>query len=194
MTSEQQFWKWFADKQNELFDFEKNQESIFNQIGEQLQKVDPDLSFEIGPKNLNRRDFIVSASGMKRAFPAVQKLVAEAPILQHWRIVAFRPRRSPISIVEFRGKRVHPDDVQFSLLRKDKTIGLRLFIPGYSESESDMKQIGYLLLDEALGEFDVETKLGLIQMFPPENGTAGEKYPLRELPNRFDDLFRQLNT
>lgn len=194
MTSEQQFWKWFAEKENELFDFEKNQEAIFDDIGEHLKKVDPDLSFEIGPKTLNRRDLVVSASGMKRAFSAVQKLVAAAPILQRWHIVAFRPRRSPINIVEFRGKRVHPNDVQFSLLRKDKTIGLRLFIPGYSELENDMKQIGYLLLDEALGEFDVETKLGLIQMFPLENGTAEEKYPLRDLPNKFDNLFRQLNT
>lgn len=193
MTPEQQFWKWFAEKENELFDFEKNQEAVFDQIARQLQKIDPDLSFEIGPKNLDSREFIISASGLKRAFTAVQKLVAAGPNLQRWHVVAFRPRRSPISIVEFRGKCAQPDGVQFCLLRKDKSIGLRMFIPGYSDADPDMKQIGYLLLDEALGEFDVETKIGLIQMLPFESSEAGERYPLRDLPKMFDQLFGQLN-
>jgi hypothetical protein len=59
-----------------------------------------------------------------------------------------------------------PKDVFFSLLTKDSVIGLQLFIPGFSENDVTLKQIGYLMLDDALGEYDVETKIGLIQMLP----------------------------
>jgi hypothetical protein len=42
-----------------------------------------------------------------------------------WRIVAFRPHRSLHNVVEFRGKRVSPKDVQFSLLDNGTTAGRR---------------------------------------------------------------------
>ena len=56
------------------------------------------------------------------------------------------------------------------------------------------KQIGYLLLDEALGEFDVETRLGLIKMLAPGDPVAieAERYPLSKLPSDFDGLVARL--
>jgi hypothetical protein len=94
--------------------------------------------------------------------------------------------------VEFRGKRVEPKDVQFSLLDNGKTAGIYLFIPGFRENDPDLKQIGYLLLDETLGEYDVESRLGLIKMLSPETRTDGVRYPLSELAARFDELVAQL--
>jgi hypothetical protein len=49
-----------------------------------------------------------------------------------------------------------------------------------------------LLLDEALGEYDVETKVGLIEMFPPDAQVPGPRYPLRELPAHFDRVYANL--
>jgi hypothetical protein len=95
--------------------------------------------------------------------------------------------------VEFRGKRVHPKDVQFCLLDDGKTAGIYLFIPGFREDDADLKQIGYLLLDETLGEYDVESRLGLIKMLSPASQKEGERYPLAELAARFDELISQLD-
>jgi len=67
-----------------------------------------------------------------------------------------------------------------------------LYIPGFREDDIDLKQIGYLLLDEALGEYDVEVRLGLIKMLSPETKTEVDRYPLFELPTRFDQLISQL--
>lgn len=66
--------------------------------------------------------------------------------------------------------------------------GIRLFILGYQETDSDMKQIGYLLLDESLGEYDVESRLGLIQMLSPDTRTGEQRRPFAELPKRFDEF------
>jgi hypothetical protein len=191
MNPQQAFWQWFVAHQDELFNFEADQERIFDELHSSLNLVHPDLTFEFGPGE-NRREFVVSAGGLRRAFPAVSSLVAEAPKLERWQVTAFRPRRAQLCRVELGERCVNPEDVEFTLLTKDSTIGLRLFIPGINEDDLTLKQIVYLMLDEALGEYDVETKVGLIQMLPPESPHTGERYPLPDLPSRFDQLASEL--
>jgi hypothetical protein len=195
MDNEEAFWKWFLQHEVELFDLDpgdvSDRERIFDELARELLKVDPDLVFEFGP-NEPRREFVISAGGIKKAFASVVSLVDAAPPLNRWQIIAFRPRRAPSNVVEFRGKRVDPREVQFSLLDNGKIAGVNLFIPGFREGDSDWKQIGYLLLDDILGEYDVESRLGLIKMLSPSTQTDEERYSLSELPARFDLLVSKL--
>jgi hypothetical protein len=73
-----------------------------------------------------------------------------------------------------------------------KMAGLYMFIPGFREHDMDLKQIGYLLLDEALGEYDVESRLGLIKMLSPQTPTEGERHPFADLPALFDRLVSRI--
>jgi hypothetical protein len=195
MTAQDAFWNWFIQHEAEAFDFdpgrETERERLFDQLATELQKVNPNLTFEFGPKG-PIREFVISAAGIGDAFPAVVRLADAAPTLERWQVTAFRPRRMPINIVEIEGKRIDPRDVQFSLLDNGKMAGLYLFIPGFREDDVELRQIGYLLLDEALGEFDVETRLGLIKMLSPDTRTEGDRYPLTELPELFDQLVSRL--
>jgi hypothetical protein len=195
MTTQAQFWNWFSHHEPELFNFDSNREAererIFDEISSELQKVNPDLTFEFGPNDA-RREFVISAGGLKRAFPAVVSLVDAAPTLDRWRVTAFRPRRWPPNMVEFGGNRVDPKDVQFSLRSNGRSPGVYLFIPGFQEDDVNLKQIGYLLLDDVLGEYDVESRLGLIKLLSPQTPTDGERYPLADLPARFDELVSRL--
>jgi hypothetical protein len=192
--SEEKFWQWFARHEAELFDFERDQERIFDELSDELQKVDRDITFEFGRKDDPKegvREFVVSAGGIRRAFSAVQTLVSAAPTLDHWQVTAFRPRRVPC-IVELGEKRVDPEDVQFSLLDNGTVVGIYLFIPGFRDDDISFKEIGYLLLDSSLGEYDVETRVGLIEMLSPETQTGGDRYPLAQLPTLFDRLVAKL--
>ena len=47
MTPEQRFWHWFSKHEAKLFDFERDQEKIFNRVSTEMQKVHPDLTFEL---------------------------------------------------------------------------------------------------------------------------------------------------
>jgi hypothetical protein len=192
MGKEQAFWMWFLRHEDDLMHFERDREPIFDALAVELQKVNPDLTFEFGPFQNGSREFVLTSAGIKSAFPAVESLAAAAPELTGWKITAFRPRRPVGKIIEFGQHRIDPEDVEYSLLRSKNEIGLYLFIPGYSECNSDVGQIGYLFLDEALGEYDVEMKLGLIKMFPPESITPGPRFPLRELPEHFDEVYAKL--
>jgi hypothetical protein len=180
MTAQQEFWNWFIRHEPELFGFDSNQvaerERIFGELAIEIEKVDPDITFEFGP-NEAKREFVISAGGIKRAFPAVVSLANAAPTLGRWQVTAFRPRRTPRHIVEFGDKRVDPDNVQFSLLDNGKNAGIQLFIPGFQEDDANWKQIGYLLLDGTLGEYDVECRLGLIKMLSPDTHTDGDRHP-----------------
>ena len=195
MTAQQKFWNWFLQHEPDFFAFDPAQEAecerLFEGLASELGKVDPDLSFEFGPRG-PRREFVISASGIRRAFPRVTSLVADAPRLDRWQVTAFRPRRTVSGVVRVEGRCVDAKDVQFALLDNGKIAGIHLFIPGYRDDDARFRQIGYLLLDEALGEYDVELRLGLIQMFPLDAPASGKRRSLTELPALFDRWVTEL--
>ena len=165
-TKEVLFWQWFQRNEERLFSFEKDRDKIFDALSEAMKKVHPDLTFEFSPVlEGGRREFVISAAGIKSAFAAVETLHAVAPKLPRWIFVKFRPRRTPIHDLEYAGRKVRCQDVHYLLFRDDKPgkIGVMLFLDGYKEEKkSDWGQIGYLFLDEALGEYDVEMKVGAV--------------------------------
>ncbi len=186
------FWQWFTANDERLFHFEQDLKPTFDILTAAMNEVDPDLTFEFGPVEDGQREFVISAGGITRAFDTVRLLAAAAPAMLRWRVVAFRPRRALVNVIEFGGIRVDPATVQYSLLTSKTEVGLYLFIPGYDEEDSRYGQAGYLLLDEALGEYDVETKVGMIEMFASETQTGGPRYSLSELPDHLDGVFRRL--
>ena len=69
-TKEQKFWDWFSERSNQYFDFEKDQEKLFNELKLRLNRINEELTFEFGPISENKqREFIISADGIKKSFP-----------------------------------------------------------------------------------------------------------------------------
>src|SRR5262249_45342866 len=112
MLKEHIFWTWFLQHADELMHFESDREAIFDALAAELQKVNPDLTFEFGPKKGDVREFVISASGIKMAFPAVESLAAAAPQLKHWKVTAFRPRRPIGNIIQLGDHRIDPAQVE----------------------------------------------------------------------------------
>jgi len=188
-ASEDTFWKWFAKNEHRLFSFETNQEAIFDELGAEMQRVNNDLTFEFGPVLPNgKREFVISAGGIKSAFPAVEALYNKAPNLKQWIWVKYRPRRTPISDIEFGGKQIGSGSVHYLLAKDETKVGIVLFFDGYNENEKTIfGQIGYLLLDEALGEYAMEMKVGFIEFQSRESKYFSQASPLKELPSHFDE-------
>jgi len=195
-SKEQLFWRWFVNHESELYNFEEDRERVFDKLSAELAKVDRELCFEFGPRVTKNgrevREFVMSAGGIKSSFPAVVSLTKEAPSLEKFYVTAFRPRRPPTNSIECGGVSVSPEEVQVSLLSDGKIAGLHLFLPGTVKEDAARRMIGYLLLDEVLGEFDVEMKVGMIQMYSIEQATEFERMPLAELPDAFDRLVAKL--
>ena len=192
-SKEATFWNWFQKNENRIFLFEKDRERVFDDLAAAMKKVNPDLTFEFSPiLSDGRREFVISAGGIKGAFPTVEKLYSSAPKMDRWIFVKFRPRRKPIHDLEFSGKKVQASDVHYLLFRdNDPTkVGVMIFLDGYrDEQKMTFGQIGYLFLDEALGEYDVEMKLGAIVFQARDSKHFEKARQLDELPKDFDDYF-----
>jgi hypothetical protein len=188
VTPEQAFWNWFQKNEAALFDFEKDRDRTFDRLTAELRKLDPSLTFEFGPKENGRREFTISADGIRKAFPAVEKLYAAAPALPRWKFQKFRQRREP-SDISFRGVRVTASGVSVNVTRQGEKADIALFFPGFSEAARETYTgIAFLLLDQALGEYDVETRVGEIRVEGISKASP-KAYHLKELPMRFDELF-----
>lgn len=190
-STEQTFWKWFEKNQDMLFNFEENREPIFNKLSSAMNKVHPDLTFEFSSVLENgTREFVISAGGIKNAFSAVESLYDSAPQLQKWEFIKFRPRRNPMNDVNFGNKTIAANDVYYKMFKDDEKIGLLVFIDAYNkEEENTYANIGYLFLDEALGEYDVEMKVGFIEIYSKESAHFKGSRPITELPDHFDEFF-----
>ena len=189
-SPEANFWTWFAANEAQLFSWESDRDAVFGRLAEAMAKVHPDLTFEFGPICEGKREFVISAAGIKAAFPAVEALYAQAPPLKRWSWIKFRPRRPDLHDIEFEGKKVRADDVHFLLARDEPKVGIVLFFDGYSDTEkTTFGQIGYLFLDEALGELAVETQVGFIEFQARDSKYFEHASPLAELQQAFDDFW-----
>jgi hypothetical protein len=187
-TPAQIFWQWFENNEALLFDFERDQDAAFAALDAALAKVAPDLAFEFGPKDAGgQRELVISAGGIKAAFPAVEAIAAAAPRLARWTITAFRPRRAPMMAISFGDLTLRPEDVDCCILSNGRQLGLYLFFHGWTkEREKEFGQAGYLMLDEAIGEYDVTMKVGPIRFMAFDQHADADRFPLTELAAQFD--------
>ncbi len=82
-TEEEKFWVWFQKHSNDIFYFERDREKVFEKLTAALTNVNKDLTFEFSPIRVNgKREFVISAGGIKSAFSSVESLCQAAPDLE----------------------------------------------------------------------------------------------------------------
>jgi hypothetical protein len=182
------FWKAFLQNEEALFGGEDYAADLRGLI----ERVHPDLEFDIGPVEAGRREIVISAGGIRDAFPAVESLARGAPPLGRWNIVRYRQRRHVRGTVTFQGLALSPDNVRFEIQPGGPGAGIVLYMPGYTQQEhSRYLALALLMLDTLLGEYDVEMKLGNITIEPLGPGRGERAMTLERLPLTFDGLLRE---
>jgi hypothetical protein len=186
------FWMWFQQNEDSLLHFERDQHRTLAQLTVELRKVDRKLVFEFGPIEDGRREFTISADGIRETFPKVEALYAAAPALPKWKILKFRQRHEPTDI-EIDGVRVQASAVLIAIKDTGRKVDLAVFLPGYSDgAQSAFVTITFLLLDHAVGEYDIESFVGRVDVRnlseAPSNSLS-----LRELPVAFDSMVAAQN-
>ena len=194
-NQEEQFWKWFEINQNKLHNFENDQEIIFGELSRQLHRVHLSLTFEFSPIRENgKREFIISADGIKEAFPIVERLYSHAPELEKWSIIKFRQRKNPINDIHFGGYKIKVQDVYYQLYNDGlEKVGVIIFFKNYTEDKRNIfAGIGFLILDQILGEYDVEQKVGYIdfQSYTANDFKGSKK--IENLSSEIDNYFSTL--
>jgi hypothetical protein len=190
-TPEAGFWAWFEAHQDLLFRFEGDQDRVFSMLRTAMHRVHPCLTFEFGQEEGGRRDFVISADGRREAFAAVGSLSAAAPSLPRWRFIKFRPRRPPMDI-RVGGIKVRHEDVEVALEADGGKAGLTVFVRGFDRArEEQYQQAVFLMLDQTIGEYDMETKVGFIAVGPFGGRPQYRRHPLDGLPAVFDGFMKR---
>ena len=188
---EEKFWNWFVENEERLFGIRDGQEPVFKELAAAIRKVHPDVTFEFGPIEGGIRSFAISADGLQEAAPEVEKLFAAAPKLSNWKFNKYRQRR-PLHDVQLGEVNLRPSDVLVTLQEDGPRAGLGIYIKGY-KGKSDKQKIGaaFIMLDNALGEYDVMTKVGFIEFFAAGTPTELVMHNMETLPVVFDNFFKR---
>ena len=193
-NSTQAFWKWFvANSRRYMYLSESpDMENRLDEFQQQLNKIDERLAFEFLGNPTDHSELIISADGDSEAFPNVQSLVNAAPTIEGWQIIAFRQRGDTECAIKMGDVDLGPEQMWFHLETDGSKIGLNLYFGGI-ELTDEVANAAFILLDNALGEYDMETKVGFIerhQLQPEADVTRLQTFG--KLPAAFDKFYLQL--
>ena len=189
----EQFWNWFTKESNKYFHFETNQEELFFRMKSELNKIDCNLVFEFSPILKNgKREFVISADGIKDSFPSVINLTKQAPIIDKWKIIAFRQPHKDVTQISYESLVINFEDVFFKYRKNNRKIDLELHIQGFYESAEWTATI-FILLDNVLGEYHTEMILGFIDKKPLNVNNKQKLFPLSKLSQIVQDYHSELN-
>jgi hypothetical protein len=191
-TKEQKFWDWFSEKSELYFDFENEQEKLFNELKLRLNKINRDLTFEFGPILQNKqREFIISADGIKKSFTDVIDLVKAAPEYSNFKIIAFRQPHLDFTQINFKDIQIDFKDVFFRYGKDNGKIGIELNIRGYQDN-NDWGSASFILLDSILGEYDTEMNLSWIERKELNEAELIKLLPITDLPKIMTDYKKEI--
>ncbi len=182
-SPEARFWEWFAQNEAALLRVETGEEPIRKKLTTELHRLHESLTFEFGISDTLPREFVISADGIKDAFPVVTRLVEAAPVLTRWRVIAFRqPKAGPITL-NIGNRRLDSDQVFFRARPEGQKVAITVALPEYRATSAHIHDhAGYLMLDHFAGEQAVETRIGTIDFVDDSRLGEGEWRPIADLP------------
>jgi hypothetical protein len=190
------FWKWFSERENEIFESGDQNEELFEEITERLGQVHECLGFEMtfDSDEFGRREFIISTGGVIEAYGAVKRLIAMVPAhLNRWEFISFRPRRDVGGFLRVDDKYLEINMVRVSIHPLGAYVGVNMFFPSFTGDDyATYVEAAHLILDITLGELDVLANVGPVDVFQLEEGAMNDLLSIDELPGAFDCLCRTL--
>ena len=149
------------------------------------------LVYEIAILDDEDNELIISGDGVKELIPYVQDFVDSAPSIDGWKIIAFRPRMDDYASFTLNfGERVFDPKTLWCWSRiENGSFDLVIYHEDYSDENRNLLVNGtYVLLDMALGEFDVMTGIRYLDHRElPDDPEALGLYKFEDLRTIFDD-------
>jgi hypothetical protein len=192
----QEFWRWFTEHRAE-FDVLKDTENPFWDIAlAQLKRLDERLWFELSNMDRDEREFIITAEGHFEAFELVDTIVANAPRIPNWEVIALKPPRGFDFISTYEGIHFEPRAMWFLPLdsaSRPGDLGLRVGVPNLT---SDIKRQATnavaVILDTALGERAAALDIQHLEVIAlPESPESQGYVPLKQLPDYISSCSRR---
>jgi hypothetical protein len=183
------FWRLFEARAPALSDATSADSPVYDELLEQLQKVDPGLWLEIcfDPQG---RELIVTADGKLSLFPLTFATVEAAPVIDGWQIRALKPKLGFPETTRWEELALRTADLVFDPLELEGSddLGLRIFVPGLAAAQADDAHNAILrAIDHGLGEQRFAEAVRHTEIRPLPEGVASDDFiPLVDLERFLD--------
>jgi hypothetical protein len=184
MTSAAEFWSWLVTHEARIR--RDRSEAVLDEILAALHRYDPDLYFKIGGHPGGLVELVITAEGDRDHFDAVRALVAAAPAVAGWELIAFSPAQGFHFVTEWDAARIDTRGAWFLPLvapGRPHQLGLRIAVADYDPAdEQDWINAAHVVLDTALGELVAAERIQHVEVVavPPPSARDGYR-PLEEL-------------
>ena len=130
-----------------------------------LTAIDPCLTVFCTPQEESTEvNMVFGCDGYQQGIEQVLELVANAPVMEGIKPIAFSPRSSHIPDgIDLDGLLVQLEDVYYSLQRVKGNLHLDLYLEDLSLHEDDLRvEAALMFLEAIIGEFDLMTRIASI--------------------------------
>ncbi len=190
---EERFWRWFARNAKALFESRDPSDPVLAELQAQITRVHPLLVGVIdGIRQDGRRIFIISAGGKREGFGAVRSLAAATPRFNRWKIFMYVPGRIRLRDFTAGDIGVRSSEVRALFYRGEPEgmVRIQLLIPGYTPDRDDAyREIARNLLFDAIGEYELATKVESILLDSADSPFYRDGIPLQGMPTRFNEYW-----
>ncbi|HAP65214.1 MAG TPA: hypothetical protein DCR93_38965 [Cytophagales bacterium] len=190
---EQAFWAWFEQHYAPLLFLREvdrpERERIMDECLNRLHEFHPQLFFQIGGHpEADRYELIITAEGVKEAFPIVEQLVAAPPVMKDWHVVAFKQPQGTHLSLEYGGRRFTPQEIDIIPMEHHSDpsmVGFQVCYPEYSPLEKNLYFGGtYLLLETILGEKSAALDIDFLEIIrTPGHVHNGSSFKMAQIDN-----------
>ena len=161
MNKPEDFWNWFLKHQSvylKLGEIKSDlRDAAVDDMQFELDKYCDQIFFEIGGDEGDHRGaLIISAAGDLDFFPHVRTLVAAAPEMEDWEVIAFKPAQPGPVLINYEDQLFNPEETILIPLLHDvypDSVGIQVCFEDFEDAnEGHYMGATFLMLEALIGE------------------------------------------
>ena len=191
MDTTSQFWNWFKDN-NKSYTFlnsvdEEVKEQLLDKFLKQLHSYCDKLYFEIGGFPDEDQELIITAEGDKNYFDKVEHLINNAPQIDGWTFIAFKPPTPDHFKSKWADLELNTEGMWFLPLSNENNqdLSIRVFFNNQDliKENATLTPLLYKMLDTIVGEKSFALDINYVDSdLLPDDPEEEGLYPILELP------------
>lgn len=186
----EEFWKKFEGYKELIMDIDSldtaEGDKLLERLDGDLKEYSEGIDFILGDLTDKGRTLTFTTEGDVDYFDDLIALCEEAPVLDFWDIIAFKPAKGSNVNITFEKHRISSKNLWFMPLESEEEkekVGLRIALKEFVEDDEDLIIAVYSLIEQMLGEYDTAMLLGYLELCslgdkPEEEGF----HPMTDLP------------
>jgi len=171
------FWEWWsgaADRLAQAIEAGAMDKGLIDEITRAVRGIHPQLAWELAPGATARHALCISPEGRADLRQVALRWLATAPAADAtWEFHASRQPSPSLAVLEIAGQRFDLSEMRAisSWDTRRRRLDVRLWHPGFERAAEQVRlQLGFLFLDNLLGEDAVERWIGQIDFLEAPTG------------------------